>query len=215
MPSPIALAWPSRFSWARERHGVRPRGFAPYVRRALTAPARTARAARARRFPRKTRHQCCGLDKPKNALGMVKDLPASEMERLMLAAIVATEGDLRLLARQRAQVAREQILRGKRVETERVFLIEPKSLRPAHKDKVRECRVDFRLQQGRFLIRPYCCATPASRPRPCRPRASCRRPSRCPPCRRHPLRQRPAAHRCPPASQNPQKRQDPPLARRW
>jgi hypothetical protein len=84
------------------------------------------------------------IDKPKIALGMVKDIPASEMERLMLAAIVTTEGDLRLLARQR--VAREQVLRGKRIETERVFLVEPKSLRPAPKDKVRESRVDFRLQ---------------------------------------------------------------------
>jgi uncharacterized protein involved in outer membrane biogenesis len=86
------------------------------------------------------------IDKPKNAFGMVKDIPASEMERLMLAAIVATDGDLRLLARQRAQAAREQILREKNVQTERVFLVEPKSLRPAHKDKVRDSRVDFRLQ---------------------------------------------------------------------
>ena len=86
------------------------------------------------------------IDKPKNALGMVKDIPPAEMERLMLAAIVATEGDLRLLARQRAQAAREQILRGKNIQTERVFLVEPKSLRPVRKDKAKDSRVDFRLQ---------------------------------------------------------------------
>ena len=86
------------------------------------------------------------MDKPKNALGMAKDIPTSEMERLILGAIVVAESDLRLLARQRAQVAREQILRGKKVETERVFLVEPKSLRPARKDKVRDSRIDFRLQ---------------------------------------------------------------------
>jgi len=86
------------------------------------------------------------IDKPRNALGMVKDIPPAEMERLMLAAIVATEGDLRLLARQRAQAAREQILRGKSIQTERVFLVEPKSLRPARKDKAKDSRVDFRLQ---------------------------------------------------------------------
>jgi hypothetical protein len=86
------------------------------------------------------------IDKPKNALGMVKDIPASDMEQLILGSIVVAESDLRLLARQRAQVAREQILGGKKIETERVFLIEPKSLRPARKDKVRDSRVDFRLQ---------------------------------------------------------------------
>ncbi|GEM_PF-2370848 len=84
--------------------------------------------------------------KPKNAIGMVKDIPAAEMERLMLAAIVVNDDDLRLLARQRAQVARESILRGQKIETERVFLVEPKSISPQHKDKVRDSRVDFRLQ---------------------------------------------------------------------
>jgi len=43
---------------------------------------------------------------------------------LMLGSITVGESDLRLLARQRAQVAREHILRGKKIETERVFLIE-------------------------------------------------------------------------------------------
>jgi hypothetical protein len=86
------------------------------------------------------------IDKPKNALGMAKDLPVADMERLILGAIGVADSDQRLLARQRAQVAREQILRGKKIETERVFLIEPKSLRPARNDKARDSRVDFRLQ---------------------------------------------------------------------
>jgi hypothetical protein len=42
---------------------------------------------------------------------MLKDIPTSEMEGLMLAAIVVSQDDLRLLARQRAQGVREQILR--------------------------------------------------------------------------------------------------------
>jgi len=87
-----------------------------------------------------------GIAKPKNALGMLKDIPVAEAERLMLGAIVATDDDLRLLARQRAQTAREHILQSKKIETERVFLVEPKSIAPEHKDKVRESRVDFRLQ---------------------------------------------------------------------
>jgi len=87
-----------------------------------------------------------GLAKPKNALGMLKEIPVSEMERLMLGAIVIIDDDLRLLARQRAQTAREQMLRSKKIETERVFLVEPKSIEPEHKEKVRDSRVDFRLQ---------------------------------------------------------------------
>ena len=86
------------------------------------------------------------IDKPRNAIGMVKDIPVDEMERLILAAIVVTEDDLRLLARQRAQVARDHILRGRKIETERVFVLEPKSIRPEHKEKVHDSRVDFRLQ---------------------------------------------------------------------
>jgi uncharacterized protein involved in outer membrane biogenesis len=87
-----------------------------------------------------------GIAKPKNALGMLKDIPVAEMERLLLGAIVATDDDLRLLARQRAQTAREHILHAKKIETERVFLVEPKSIAPEPKDKVGDCRVDFRLQ---------------------------------------------------------------------
>jgi len=84
--------------------------------------------------------------KPKNALGMLKDIPDGEMERLMLAAIAVTQDDLRLLARKRAQTVREQILRAQKIETERVFLVEPKSIQPASNEKASNSRVDFRLQ---------------------------------------------------------------------
>lgn len=84
--------------------------------------------------------------KVKNVLGMLKDIPNAEMERRMLAAIMPTQDDLRLLARQRAQVVREQILHGRNIETERVFLVEPKTIPPIHRDKVSNSRVDFRLQ---------------------------------------------------------------------
>jgi hypothetical protein len=84
--------------------------------------------------------------KPKNALGMLKDVPPAEMERLLLSTITVSQDDLRLLARRRAQVAREQILRAKPIPTERIFLIEPKAIAPEHREKVRDSRVDFRLQ---------------------------------------------------------------------
>jgi len=87
------------------------------------------------------------FDKPRNALGMVKEQPVTEMERLILAHIKVTHDDLRILARQRSQAVREHLVRSGKVEAERVFLVEPKSLRPPErKDKVRESRVDFKLR---------------------------------------------------------------------
>ncbi len=84
--------------------------------------------------------------KPKNVIGMAKDLPAPEMEKLMLTHIEVKEGDLRTLASQRAMKVKEAILKSGQVEPERVFLLEPKSLAPEKKEKVKESRVDFKLK---------------------------------------------------------------------
>jgi hypothetical protein len=86
------------------------------------------------------------IQKPRNALGMVKDIPQREMERLILGGIEITQDDLRLLARTRAQKVRERILRAQKIETERIFLIEPKSIAPTTKAKAKLSRVDFRLR---------------------------------------------------------------------
>jgi hypothetical protein len=84
--------------------------------------------------------------KPKNVIGMAKDLPAPEMEKLMLTYIEVKEGDLRTLASQRAMKVKDAILKSGRVEPERVFLLEPKSLAPEKKEKVKDSRVDFKLK---------------------------------------------------------------------
>jgi Domain of Unknown Function (DUF748) len=84
--------------------------------------------------------------KPKNVIGMAKDLPAPEMEKLMLTHIEVKEGDLRTLASQRAMKVKDAILKSGQVEPERVFLLEPKSLSPEKKEKVKESRVDFKLK---------------------------------------------------------------------
>lgn len=81
--------------------------------------------------------------KPRNFLGIAKDLPVPEMEKLMLAHIQVTEDDLRLLARRRAQAVKDVLLSSRRVEPERIFLLEPKSLSPEKKEKMRDSRVDF------------------------------------------------------------------------
>jgi hypothetical protein len=84
--------------------------------------------------------------KPKNFIGMAKDLPAPEMEKLMLTHIEVKEGDLRTLASQRSMKVKDAILKSGQVEGERVFILEPKSLAPVKKEKVKDSRVDFKLK---------------------------------------------------------------------
>jgi len=84
--------------------------------------------------------------KPRNIIGMAKDLPVPEMEKLMLTHIEIKEDDLRQLAAQRALEVKNHILKSKQVEPERIFLIEPKSIQPEKKEKVKDSRVDFRLK---------------------------------------------------------------------
>jgi uncharacterized protein involved in outer membrane biogenesis len=84
--------------------------------------------------------------KPRNILGIAKDLPAPEMEKLMLTHIEVKESDLRLLASQRAMQVKEAILKSGQVEPERIFIIEPKSLAPEKKEKLKESRVDFKIK---------------------------------------------------------------------
>jgi hypothetical protein len=84
--------------------------------------------------------------KPRNIVGMAKDLPAPEMEKLMLTHIEVKEGDLRSLASQRGMQVKEAILKSGQVEPERIFMIEPKSLAPEKKEKLKESRVDFRIK---------------------------------------------------------------------
>ncbi len=98
-------------------------------------PGYLKRAYREEKFP-----------KPRNAAGMLKDLPVPEMEKLMLAHIQVTDDDLRLLARRRAQAAKDSLLAAKQVEPERIFLLEPKPLSPEKKEAQRDSRVEFALK---------------------------------------------------------------------
>ncbi|MBI2883257.1 MAG: DUF748 domain-containing protein [Candidatus Methylomirabilis oxyfera] len=83
--------------------------------------------------------------KPRNLLGFAKDLPVSEMEKLMLTHIQITDDDLRLLASQRALKIKDTILQSNKVEPERLFIIEPKSLAPEKRNALKQSRVDFRI----------------------------------------------------------------------
>lgn len=59
--------------------------------------------------------------KPRNLIGMVKDIPDAEMEALILANIVVTQDVMRELALQR-DVAAKDYLASKQLPLERLFL---------------------------------------------------------------------------------------------
>lgn len=84
--------------------------------------------------------------KPKNIIGLAKDLPVSEMEKLMVTNIEVTNDDLRQLASRRAREARNAILKAGKIEASRVFVLDPKTLGPEKKEKVKDSRVDFKLR---------------------------------------------------------------------
>ncbi len=84
--------------------------------------------------------------KPRTILGFAKDLPVPEMEKLMLAHMEIKDNDLRQLASERTLRVKDYLLKSGQVTTDRVFLVEPKSLEPEKKEKLKNSRVDFRLK---------------------------------------------------------------------
>lgn len=84
--------------------------------------------------------------KPKNILGMARDLPVAEMEKMMLTHLPVTNDDLRRIALQRATNVKERLVRTGQAEPGRIFLVEPKTLSPERKEKMRDSRVDFRIR---------------------------------------------------------------------
>ena len=84
--------------------------------------------------------------KPKNILGMAKNIPAPEMEKLMFTYIEVKESDLRSLADQRAMSVKNAVLKSGKIEAERIFTLEPKSLAPEKKEKLKDSRVELKLK---------------------------------------------------------------------
>lgn len=64
------------------------------------------------------------IPKPRNVLGLVKDMPPADMEALLLAAMAVDETDMRELAQARAQAVREVLL-GLNVPAAQLFLGAP------------------------------------------------------------------------------------------
>ena len=86
------------------------------------------------------------FSKPRNMIGMAKDLPVPEMEKLMLANMKVTDEDLRVLAGERARSVRDYLLQPKQLDPERIFIVESKALEVEKKEKAKNSRTDFSLK---------------------------------------------------------------------
>jgi uncharacterized protein involved in outer membrane biogenesis len=85
--------------------------------------------------------------KPRNVIGLAKDLPAPEMESLMLKNAKVSDEDVRELANRRAQAVRERLLATEQITADRLSIVAPKpaSAEEKEKAKARLSRVDFTL----------------------------------------------------------------------
>lgn len=79
--------------------------------------------------------------KPRNVVGLLKDLPVDDMERLMLTNLPATADDIKALAGSRAEAVQSWLVERGKVPVERLFLMPPK-VEVADKAS----RVDFSLR---------------------------------------------------------------------
>lgn len=117
------------------------------LRLAGTAPASpdsvTVDAAEYERYLRRAYGAQKLPDKPRNFLGIAKELPVPEMEGLMLAHTNIDKDDLQRLANSRAQVAKEWLMTEGKVPAERMFINAPVLAAP---EKGKPTRVDFGLR---------------------------------------------------------------------
>jgi len=91
-------------------------------------------------------YKAAKFPKPRNAIGIAKDLPPAEMEKLMLTNVQVSNEELVELANTRAQIAKNFITKDDQVPLERVFLLAPKVEAPKADDKLKASRVDFSLK---------------------------------------------------------------------
>jgi hypothetical protein len=86
--------------------------------------------------------------KPRNVVGLAKDLPVAEMENLMLKHAEVTDDDMRDLGNRRAQMVRERLLSSEQVTADRLSIVasKPVSADEKEKTKAKLSRVDFSLR---------------------------------------------------------------------
>ena len=86
--------------------------------------------------------------KPRNMVGLTKDLPVAEMEKLILANTKVGDEDVRLLGQQRAQAVKAWLLDKGQVPAERVFVLSTHEGDDGKQTKAKVSRVDFSLRRG-------------------------------------------------------------------
>jgi hypothetical protein len=86
------------------------------------------------------------IPKPRDEAGKVKKLPAAEMEKLLFTGINITNEDLRLLAHERSAAIKDYLLSSGKIDTQRIFIIEPRSLTAEDKKEEYKGRVNFSLK---------------------------------------------------------------------
>jgi uncharacterized protein involved in outer membrane biogenesis len=86
--------------------------------------------------------------KPRNFIGLAKDLPVPEMEALMLKYAQVSDDDLRNLANRRAQVVRDRLMASEKITADRLSIVAAKSLSAEEKEKIKAklSRVEFALR---------------------------------------------------------------------
>jgi len=91
-------------------------------------------------------YRAAKFERPRNALGLLKDLPTAEMEQLMLANAEVGEGELRQLGQARAQTAKDWLVGTGKITADRVFIVSPKMGTDGIKDQGKTTRADFSLK---------------------------------------------------------------------
>jgi hypothetical protein len=95
----------------------------------------------------KRAYQAEKFPKPRNLIGLEKDMPVPEMEKLMLANISIGDDALTALGNQRAMAAREWLVVNGKVTSERLYVVASKSAGPDATDgKSTASRAEFALR---------------------------------------------------------------------
>jgi hypothetical protein len=92
-------------------------------------------------------YRAATFPKPRTAAGLVRDdLPVAEMEKLILQHAQVSDDDLRTLASQRAQFAKDHLVERGGIAAERIFIVAPKLDAADIKDQGKPTRVEFSLR---------------------------------------------------------------------
>ena len=85
-------------------------------------------------------------DKPRNLIGLAKEIPPAEMESLLLASYSVDDEALRALANRRAETVKEWFAGKGGIASERMFVVAPKLTADGIQDKGAPTRVDFAIR---------------------------------------------------------------------